>query len=42
MAHAVVDEEAVYACTGDPLPHDIKTIVDRFLDGTFVEAYTGV
>lgn len=39
MAHATVDEANVYLCTGDPLPEDIKAIVESLLSASFTDAY---
>ena len=41
MANDTINEAAVYACTGDPLPTDITKIVDALLTATFTDAFNG-
>jgi hypothetical protein len=37
-----VDEEAVYLCTGNPMPRDIQTIVNWLFNEPFQQAYTKI
>jgi len=39
MASSVVNEETVYACTGNPLPKDIQTIITWMLNQDFNQAF---
>lgn len=39
LGREVITEEAVYLCTGDPLPDDIKLVVETLLTASFTEAY---
>jgi replication factor C subunit 3/5 len=39
LAYPQVDEETVYACTGNPMPRDIKRILDLLLNHGFREAF---
>lgn len=39
MAFATVDEEAVYLCTGNPLPRDIEAVVNWLLNDDFTAAF---
>jgi DNA polymerase III delta prime subunit len=39
MGRDVITEDAVYQCTGDPLPADIKFVVETLLTASFTEAY---
>ena len=38
LAYDVVDENTVYACTGKPLPSDVKRVLDVLLNSGFKEA----
>jgi hypothetical protein len=42
MAYDTVDENAVYMTTGQPLPQDIRTIVDWMLNERYDVAYKSV
>ncbi|KAJ1981283.1 Subunit of heteropentameric Replication factor C (RF-C) [Dimargaris xerosporica] len=42
LAFPVVDEVAVYTCTGSPLPQDIESIVSWMLNDEFTTAYSGL
>jgi hypothetical protein len=42
MAYDTVDENAVYMTTGQPLPQDIRTIVDWMLNEKYDVAYKSV
>ena len=42
MAYKKVDEEAVYKCTGNPLPEIIRRIVEVLLNEEFPAAYQEV
>lgn len=39
MAFDVVDEDAVYLCTGNPMPRDIEAVVNWLLNEEFNEAF---
>jgi len=39
MASNIVNEETVYACTGNPLPKDIQHIITLMLNEDFNEAF---
>jgi len=39
MAYPLVNEEAVYLCTGNPLPRDIESILDNLLNQNFEAAF---
>ena len=39
MAFSVIDEAAVYACTGKPLERDIASIMEWMLNESFSSAY---
>ena len=39
MAYDTVDQRTVYLCTGQPLPEDIKQIVEWMLSEDFMTAY---
>ena len=39
MAHEEISEDAVYSCTGNPLPKDIGQIVEWMLNENFTVAY---
>ncbi len=41
MSATEVTEEAVYTCTGSPLPRDIQQRVESMLNEDFVTAYDG-
>ncbi|KAF8925136.1 hypothetical protein BGZ58_001111 [Dissophora ornata] len=38
----IVDEDAVYNCTGNPHPEDIETIVNCMLTEDFTTAYSNI
>lgn len=38
--YEIVDEDAVYNCTGNPHPADIETIVNSMLTEDFTTAYS--
>lgn len=38
MAHDAVNESTVYSCTGQPLPSDIKQIIEWMLTLDFTNA----
>ncbi|KAG0299620.1 Subunit of heteropentameric Replication factor C (RF-C), partial [Dissophora globulifera] len=40
--YEVVDENAVYNCTGNPYPEDIETIVNSMLTEDFTTAYSNI
>jgi hypothetical protein len=40
MANEVVDEQAVYLTTGNPLPSDMESVVNWLLNEPFVTAFT--
>jgi hypothetical protein len=42
MAFDQVDEEAVYLCTGNPMPQDIQSIVHWLFNDSFKEAYSKI
>ncbi|KAE9552288.1 hypothetical protein FO519_004505 [Halicephalobus sp. NKZ332] len=42
LAFDVVNEDAVYACVGQPQPQEIRKILRLMLDGTFETAYEGL
>ena len=42
MAFPEVDENAVYLCTGNPLPEDLKKIVDWLLNQKFDVALNNI
>lgn len=42
LAFDVVNEDAVYACVGQPQPQEIRKILRLMLDGTFESAYEGL
>uniref|UniRef100_A0AC34QJI0 AAA+ ATPase domain-containing protein n=1 Tax=Panagrolaimus sp. JU765 TaxID=591449 RepID=A0AC34QJI0_9BILA len=42
LAFEVVNEDAVYACVGQPQPQEIKKILRLMLDSTFETAYEGL
>ncbi len=39
LAYDAVTEQNVYLCTGDPLPEDIRAIVECLLTATFAVAF---
>lgn len=39
MAFDVIDEDAVYLCTGNPMPRDIEAVVTWLLNEEFNEAF---
>ena len=39
--HDVIDEEAVYASTGNPTPKAVGQLLDTLFKGTFQEGYAG-
>lgn len=42
MASDDVSEEAVYTCTGNPLPRDIQQIVEWIMNQSFAEAFASM
>ncbi len=42
MAFPVVNEENVYMCTGNPLPADVRLILDELLNKRFQEAFSSI
>jgi len=39
-AHTTIDEEAIHACTGSPLPSDMNMIMELLLNSDITSAYT--
>ncbi len=39
MASDEISEEAVYTCTGNPLPRDVQQIVEWIMNQNFAEAF---
>ena len=39
MAFPVVDADAVYLCTGDPMPRDIEEVVRLLFNSGFNDAF---
>ena len=39
MASDEVSEEAVYTCTGNPMPRDVQQIVEWIMNQSFAEAF---
>jgi hypothetical protein len=37
-----VDETAVYMCTGEPLPDDVRTILQQLLNDPFAACFTAI
>jgi replication factor C subunit 3/5 len=42
MAFPVVDEHAVYMCTGNPLPEDLRQILEWLLNSSFDDALNDI
>ena len=40
--HAVIDEDAVYACTGNPTPSAVKALLETLFKRSFQEAYAAL
>ena len=40
--HAVIDEDAVYACTGNPTPTAVKALLETLFKRSFQEAYAAL
>ena len=40
--HAVIDEDAVYACTGNPTPAAVRSLLDALFKKPFAESYAAL
>ena len=37
-----INETAVYMCTGEPLPEDVRTILQQLLNEPFASCFTSI
>ncbi len=42
MAFSIINEENVYLCTGNPLPRDIRQILEDVLNKPMAESYASI